>query len=388
MAAVHDVETDTALAVAGSAAVVEDGAGQLDIGTRYLGRQIASIGGGTTEMARNVIGERVLNFPREHAADRGVPFNQVRRIILGLKAEGGQMSDQLRDIRELTNDADAYRDELFRRWTGLLSYRYIGRKHSSMNLGEVDNTVTIRRDMRNEAGGIMVAPLAISSPEGCQTDMVAVPNPVIASVQIIDPGYDVTRVEIVDSGVVHQGRTMGYGRCKIVDADNPDRVIAFNEGQGAIIGIPPEGLDRMDVSGTEMVVEDSPDLPPLWAAFGASKRDDGHWVLPALSARTRLARCGVAHRAATCRPRDRGHRPCRRHRRDQKSASRQLARHVHVARQGGPLPGGGHCACRRTGAHRGADAAARRGQRRQGRHLGRGGLRGSGLKLGDVGRHA
>jgi hypothetical protein len=193
------------------------------------------------------------------------------------------LSDQLRDIRELTDDAAAYRDELFRRWTGLLSYRYIGRNYSSMNLGEVDNTVAVRRDMRNEAGGIMVAPLAISSPEGCQTDMVAVPNPVIASVQIIDPGYDVTRIEIVESGIVHQGRTMGYGRCKIVDADNPDRVIAFNEGQGAIIGIPPEGLGKMDVSGTEMIIEDSPDLPPLWAAFGATKRDDGHWVLPALS---------------------------------------------------------------------------------------------------------
>ena len=192
------------------------------------------------------------------------------------------MSDQLRDIRELTNDSDAYRDELFRRWTGLLSYRYIGRKHSSMNLGETDDTVAVRRDMRNEAGGIMVAPLAISSPEGCQTDMVAVPNPVIASVQVIDPGYDVTRIEIVESGIVHQGRTMGYGRCKIVDADNPDRVIAFNEGQGAIIGIPPEGLDKMDVSGTELVIEDSPDLPPLWVAFGARKRDDGHWVLPPL----------------------------------------------------------------------------------------------------------
>lgn len=193
------------------------------------------------------------------------------------------MSDRLRDIRELAGDTDAYRDELYRRWTGLLSYRYIGRKHSSLNLGETDDTVTIRRDMRNEAGGIMVAPLAISSPEGCQTDMVAVPNPVIASVQIIDPGYDVKRVEIVGSGIVHQGRTMGYGRCTIVDADNPGRVIAFNEGQGAIIGVPPEGLDRMDVSGTELVIEDSDELPPLWRAFGASRRGDGHWTLPELS---------------------------------------------------------------------------------------------------------
>lgn len=193
------------------------------------------------------------------------------------------MPDQLRDIRDLMDDTEAYRDELFRRWTGLLSYRYIGRNHGSMNLGERDDTVRIRRDMRTAVGGIMLAPLAIASPEGCQTDMVAVPNPVISSVQLVDPGIDVTTIEVLGSGVVHQGRTMGYGRCVIVDADDHDRVIAFIEGQGAVIGTPPDGLDKMDVSGTELVVEDSPDLPPLWQAFGAGKRADGHWVLPPLT---------------------------------------------------------------------------------------------------------
>ena len=72
------LEIDTALAIAGSAGVVDGPAGLLFVGERYLSRQTAELGGGTTEMARNVIGERVLGFPREYAADRGVPFNQVK----------------------------------------------------------------------------------------------------------------------------------------------------------------------------------------------------------------------------------------------------------------------------------------------------------------------
>jgi hypothetical protein len=188
----------------------------------------------------------------------------------------------LRDIRELKDDPEAYAAELERRWTGLLSYRYIGRNHGSMNTGPEDNTVTLRRDMRNPAGGLLVAPLSISSPEGnVGSDLVAVPNPVIHSCQILDDGRDVSRIEVVQSEVLHAGNRMGYSRSKIVDADHPERVIAFTEGQGVKIGIPPQGLEKMDEDKLEIV--DSPALPPLWKAFGASRRDDGRWCLPELS---------------------------------------------------------------------------------------------------------
>ena len=72
------LDVDTALAISGAAGVVGQIGDGLETGLRYLSRQTVAIGGGTTEMARNVIAERVLDFPREYAADRGVPFNQVR----------------------------------------------------------------------------------------------------------------------------------------------------------------------------------------------------------------------------------------------------------------------------------------------------------------------
>jgi alkylation response protein AidB-like acyl-CoA dehydrogenase len=72
-------------ASAGGAWVAEDGA-VAGRGLDFLMRQTACIGGGTTEMARNVISERVLGMPRERTADRDIPFRQVPRGPSGTQA--------------------------------------------------------------------------------------------------------------------------------------------------------------------------------------------------------------------------------------------------------------------------------------------------------------
>lgn len=68
----------------------------------------------------------------------------------------------LRDIRDLTEDPEAYAAELRRRWGGLLSYRYLGRSYSSMDLGfrvatqllpGAGGTVAVRATLHDEGAG-------------------------------------------------------------------------------------------------------------------------------------------------------------------------------------------------------------------------------------------
>jgi alkylation response protein AidB-like acyl-CoA dehydrogenase len=58
---------------------LDDGGPLANRGADFLMRQVGSIGGGTTEMSRNVVSERVLGMPREPAMDKGIPFRDVPR---------------------------------------------------------------------------------------------------------------------------------------------------------------------------------------------------------------------------------------------------------------------------------------------------------------------
>ncbi len=67
------------LAGPAGAAWPDDAGALADAATGYLMRQSSCIAGGTVEMARNVVSERVLGMPRERAVDRDVPFRDVPR---------------------------------------------------------------------------------------------------------------------------------------------------------------------------------------------------------------------------------------------------------------------------------------------------------------------
>ncbi len=71
----------TELAATGAAGVIWEGDEiRLDNpGTRWLGARGNTLAGGSSEMQRNIVSERLLGLPREPSNERGMPFNEVIR---------------------------------------------------------------------------------------------------------------------------------------------------------------------------------------------------------------------------------------------------------------------------------------------------------------------
>lgn len=165
-------------------------------------------------------------------------------------------------------------------WTGLLSYRYLGKRTPVLDAGVERETMLLRHDMRNRRGGLLAAPLTIAAPEPYWRDDQVVPAPVVMSYEIIDPAINVRELEVLRE-VTHLGRTMGFSRSRIVDADDHGRLIAVSTGAGVSLGVAPGDFSPVD--NPPIDIEDSPDLPPLHVVFGARRGDDSRWRLPPLT---------------------------------------------------------------------------------------------------------
>jgi hypothetical protein len=162
--------------------------------------------------------------------------------------------------------------------SGLMTYWYLGR---AFNQVDDPDTMLLRSDMRNGRGGVMAAPLAIAAPEtGGWRDRDVIPAPVAYALHIIDSARDVTEVRVIRS-TVRQGKKMGFSRSEIVDASDPERVIAITTGIGVTLGPAPTGFQPIDVPPG---LPDTDGLPALHVVFGVDRDADG-WRLPPLTSR-------------------------------------------------------------------------------------------------------
>jgi len=77
---------EIAVEIAGErAAIGSPGDGVAHIGVEWLTARSSTVAGGTNEMQRNQISERVLGLPRETAPDKGIPFREVQQNAQALR---------------------------------------------------------------------------------------------------------------------------------------------------------------------------------------------------------------------------------------------------------------------------------------------------------------
>jgi acyl-coenzyme A thioesterase PaaI-like protein len=198
------------------------------------------------------------------------------------------MASDLRDV-----PAEQFFDELRAMMgaDGLITYRYLGRTVNTLDDSAGDH-MRLRRDMRNRRGGLMAAPLAIACADtGGFTDIEHIPAPVVSSLYLIDDGVGVNEIEVRRT-VLHRGRTLGFTRTEIVDRDNPERILAISTGTGVKLADAPEGFKPIDEPPE---IPDDESLPPLHEVFGATRRADGTWQLPALDPKLRSTSGSLHH---------------------------------------------------------------------------------------------
>ncbi len=76
--AIADLHTEVSLAIAGASGVAWEDEADACWQRQALASLSAGIAGGTTEIQRNIIGDRVLGLPRDVSVDKGVPYQDLK----------------------------------------------------------------------------------------------------------------------------------------------------------------------------------------------------------------------------------------------------------------------------------------------------------------------
>jgi hypothetical protein len=158
----------------------------------------------------------------------------------------------------------------------LVSYRYVGCRSTLVDRERAEGRMHIRHDMRTPAAPL-TAPLAIAALDAAGNSMdrfykIAVTH---AVVDVFDPAPDLGDV-VLHSTVVREARTQLFTDARIVAADEPDRVIGNVTLDWAILAPTPPGFRYLDPGPG---VPETPDLPPLWEAYSARRREGGGFVI-------------------------------------------------------------------------------------------------------------
>jgi hypothetical protein len=164
----------------------------------------------------------------------------------------------------------------------LVSYRYMGCQAEMVDADHAVSHTALRAHLCTP-GSVTGTALAISMMDaaGICVDRVYLLGLTEVDLQLYEPALDVARLRTVGH-VVRWARTQVFTECRFEDADQPGRVLGAGAANWSVMFPTPEGFEYTDPGPG---LPESPDTPPMPAAFELEPADRGAWVLPALSPR-------------------------------------------------------------------------------------------------------
>ncbi len=165
-------------------------------------------------------------------------------------------------------------------------YSHIGVSSRSAGEGAASGGLALRDDLRSPAG-LLAAPLIVMVLDSVASATLSIASavPTRVDVEVFDEAADVSALR-VDGRVRRSGRSQIFYDCRIVDADDPRRLVAYGSVTMAVTGPPVAqyaGHTR-DGAGPQL------DGRPLTEVFDGRAIEDGRYEIAPLTSRTGFGR--------------------------------------------------------------------------------------------------